>query len=73
MKPVGIVGIILIILGIIVLAYGGITYTRHKKVIDMGPIQASEKQHKTIPMPPALGGVVLAGGIVLLVLGMKKT
>lgn len=72
MKPAGIVGIILIIAGAFVLIYGSITYTSHKKVIDMGPIQASTKQHKTIPLPPIVGIVLIGGGVVLVVVGRRK-
>jgi hypothetical protein len=70
-KPISIVGIILIIAGAICLIYGGITYTTHKKLIKIGSVQASAKTHKTIPLPPALGGGLLAGGIVLVVLGSR--
>lgn len=72
MKTLPIVGIILIILGIISFAYQGITYTTHKKIVDIGPIQASTTEHKTIPLPPILGGLALVGGIVLLVAGRKE-
>lgn len=72
MKPAGIVGIILIIAGAFVLIYGSITYTSHKKIIDMGPLQASTKTHKTIPLPPVLGIVLIGGGIVLVVVGRKR-
>jgi hypothetical protein len=71
MKAATIVGIILIVLGVISLAYQGITYTTHKKVIDIGPLQATTEQQKTIPLPPILGGIALVGGIVLLVAGRK--
>jgi hypothetical protein len=72
MRVATVVGILLIILGVISLAYQGITYTTHKKIIDIGPIQATEEEHKTIPLPPILGGLSLAGGIVLLLMGRKK-
>jgi len=72
MKPTSVVGLILIILGVISLAYQGITYTTHKKVLDIGPIQATEEEHKTIPLPPILGGIALIGGIVLMVAGGKQ-
>jgi uncharacterized membrane protein YidH (DUF202 family) len=71
-KAATIIGIVLIIVGAIALAYGGITYTSHKKVIDMGPIQASTKTRKTIPLPPVLGGVLIAGGIVVVAAGRKS-
>ncbi|MGH9378423.1 MAG: DUF3185 domain-containing protein [Terriglobia bacterium] len=72
MKPTGIIGIILIVVGVIALIYGGITYTSHKTLFKAGPVQASTKTHKTIPMPPVLGGVLLIGGIVLVIVGTKK-
>jgi hypothetical protein len=71
MKPAALVGVILIILGVVALAYQGITYTTHKKVLDIGPIQATKEEHKTIPLPPVLGGIALVGGIVLM-LGAGK-
>lgn len=71
MKPAALVGVILIILGAVALAYQGITYTTHKKVLNIGPIQATKEEHKTIPLPPIVGGIALVGGIVLM-LGAGK-
>lgn len=67
-----VIGIILIALGVIAFAFQGITYTKHEKIIDVGPIHASTDEKKTIPLPPVLGGIALVGGIVLLVVGGKK-
>ena len=67
-----ITGIVLIVIGVVSLAYGGITYTKREKVIDLGPIQATADRQKTIPLPPLLGGLALAGGVVLLIAGAKK-
>jgi uncharacterized membrane protein YidH (DUF202 family) len=64
-------GIVLIVLGVLALAYGGFTYTHQKKVIDLGPIQASKKETNTIPLPPILGVVAVLGGGVLLFTGKK--
>jgi hypothetical protein len=73
MKMASIVGILLVIVGVIGLAYGGITYTHREKVIDLGPIQATAEKHDRIPLPPILGGLSLAAGVVLLVAGAKRT
>ena len=73
MKPAGIIGIILIVIGIIALAYGGITYTKREKVLDLGPIQATAERQKTIPFPPILGGICLVGGIVLVIVGNRTS
>jgi len=62
-----ILGIVLIVLGIVGLAYQGITYTTHKKVLDIGPIQATKEEHNTIPVPPIIGALALIGGVVILV------
>jgi uncharacterized membrane protein len=76
MKPAGIVGILLIILGVIALAWQGITYTtrENKKVVDLGPLQvnATVEKEKTIPLPPILGVVSLAGGVALVIFGSRK-
>jgi hypothetical protein len=72
MKMASIVGILLIVLGIVGLAYGGITYTHKEKVIDIGPIQATAEKHDRIPLPPIVGGLSLAAGVVLLVAGAKR-
>jgi hypothetical protein len=72
MKPAALVGVLLIVLGVIALAYQGITYTTHKRVLDVGPIHATKEEHKTIPLPPVLGGLALAGGVLLLIAGGKN-
>lgn len=73
MRMASIVGILLIALGIVGLAYGGITYTRREKVIDIGPIEATAEKHERIPLPPIVGGLSLAAGVILLVAGTRKT
>jgi hypothetical protein len=73
MKPIMIIGLILIVLGIGALAYQGITYTTREKIFDIGSIQASADVQKTIPLSPILGGLSLVGGIVLVVVGRKKS
>jgi uncharacterized membrane protein len=73
MRPISLLGILLVVLGALALAYQGITYTRREKVIDLGPIHATEDKQERIPIPPILGGLALVGGIVLLVAGAKKT
>ena len=67
-----IAGIVLIVLGALALAYGGISYTKREKVLDIGPIEATTETRETIPLPPLLGGLALAGGIVLLVVGSRR-
>jgi uncharacterized membrane protein HdeD (DUF308 family) len=73
MKSATMIGIVLIVLGVVALAYQGITYTTQEKVIDIGPIEATAQTEKTIPLPPVLGALALVGGIVLVVVGAKKS
>lgn len=73
MKPIVVLGIVLIVAGALALAYQGITYTTREKVIDLGPLKASVEKRKTIPLPPILGAVGLAAGIALVLLGNKRS
>jgi hypothetical protein len=60
------VGIILIVLGLIGLAWGGFTYTTRQKVLDVGPIHATREKTHTVPLPPIAGAAALVGGVALL-------
>jgi hypothetical protein len=67
-----IIAIVLIAIGVVPLASQGITYTTRAMVLDLGPIQATADKERTIPHPPLLGGLALAGGVVLLVVGARR-
>ena len=66
------IGIVLIVIGLIGLIWGGISYTRREKVVDLGPLQATAERRETIPVGPVVGGIALVGGIVLLVAARKR-
>jgi hypothetical protein len=72
MKPALLVGIVLIVAGVLALAYQGITYTTRETVVDIGPLKASVDKEKTIPLPPILGGLAVVAGIVLVVVGGRR-
>jgi hypothetical protein len=72
MKPITLIGIVLLVLGALALAYQGINYTRTEKVLDIGPIHATAERHERIPLPPIIGGLALVGGIALLVMGARQ-
>jgi hypothetical protein len=76
MKPPVIIGLILIILGVVALAYGGFSFTttEKKKVVDLGPIQldATVEKERSVPLPPILGVAALTGGVVLVIVGSRK-
>ncbi len=67
-----IIAIGLIAIGVISLAYEGITYTTREKILEVGPLKATAEKEKTIPLPPILGGLALAGGVVLLVVAARR-
>jgi hypothetical protein len=66
------VGILLVVLGIVALAVGGFGYTDREKVIDLGPIQATKVEHKTVPIPPLAGGAAVIAGIALVIVGSRR-
>jgi hypothetical protein len=67
-----IIGVALLILATIALAYQGFSYTVPKKEVDLGPIQVTRQERHTVPLPPILGALALIGGIAVLVLGRSS-
>ena len=72
MKPLSMIGIVLIVLGLAALAYQGFTYTTREKVLDLGPFQATAERQKTVSLPPVFGIVAVVGGVALLIAGSRK-
>ena len=72
MKPIFLVGSLLIVLGGLALAYQGFNYTHQEKVLDVGPIHATKEEHEHVSIPPILGGLALVGGIVMVVAAGRK-
>lgn len=72
MKLLTLIGIALIVLGGLALAYQGITYVSRETVIDAGPIKVQADRERTIPLPPILGGVALAAGAALMIIGLRQ-
>ena len=72
MKTSAVAGGILIVIGVICLVFQGITYTKHKKVLQVGSFEATTEQHKTIPLPPIVGGVALVAGVALLMTNRRS-
>ena len=73
MKSTSMIGIVLIVLGVLALVYQGITYTTHKKILDVGPIQATKEERQTIPLSPVMGGIAVVGGVALLFASGKNS
>lgn len=67
------IGTLLIVFGLAALVVGGINYTKREKVLDIGPLQASTEKHETIPLPPVVGILAIAGGAIMLLAGGNRT
>lgn len=72
MKPATIVGILLIVLGVVGLAMGTISYSNQKNAANIGPVHIYKTEHHTIPIPPVLGAISLLGGIALVIAGSRS-
>lgn len=73
MRPKTMVAILLLAVGVVALAYQGISYTTREKTLDLGPLQVTTEKTNRIPLPPIVGAVALVGGLVLLVVDSKRS
>lgn len=71
MKPIGIAGVALIVLGLVALVYQGVSYTSRETVIDIGPVHATADTQRTLPLPPVVGIVAVAAGVALVLAGAR--
>ena len=62
----------MIVLGVVIFAYGGFSYTKREKIVDVGPIEATAERREHVPLPPMLGGAAVLGGIALVVVGSRR-
>jgi len=67
MKVGTLVGIILVVLGLVGVAYGGISYSQRREVARVGPLQVTTREERTIPISPIVGGVAILAGVALIV------
>ena len=65
-------GFLLVVVGVLALLYGGISYNRERTVLDVGPFKATATEQKNIPLSPIVGGIALLGGILLLMVPRKR-
>lgn len=69
---INLIGILLIIFGIVTLAYQGFTYTKREKVAEVGSVEVTANTEKTVYFPPILGGLSLVAGVVLVIVGRRS-
>jgi hypothetical protein len=65
-------GVMLLALGLVALIYQGVTYTSRETIVDIGPLHATADRQKTLPLPPILGLLAVAGGAALLIVGARR-
>lgn len=67
------IGVVLIIVGIVALAYGGFSWTSKEKVVDIGPVEVTQNKTRSLPLPPIAGGICLVAGVIMVVAGSRKS
>ena len=72
MTAKNVLGVVLIVIGLVSLLVGGFRWKEDKTVLDIGPLKATTQEHKVLPIPPVVGGLALVGGIVLLVVPVRR-
>ncbi len=72
MKPIALIGVVLIVAGLAALAYQGFTYTSRETVLDIGPIHATADRERTVPVPPIVGGLAVVAGAALILVGNRS-
>lgn len=72
MKPAGIIGLVLILLGVVGLALGGFSFTHKEKVLDVGPIEATADEKESVPIPPVVAVLAIVGGVVLVATNARR-
>lgn len=72
MTAARIAGLVLVAIGLVGLLWGGVSWTRERTVVDVGPFEARAEERETIPVPPIVGGIALVAGVVLLVLPGRR-
>jgi uncharacterized membrane protein YidH (DUF202 family) len=72
MKPVTVVGLVLVVVGVAMLLMGGFSYKKDEQILDAGPLQASVERTKHVSVPPIVVGVVLVAGVALMFVGARQ-
>ena len=67
-----ILGIVLILVGLAGLVWGGIGYDRKKTDVELGPVDFKVTEHKTVPIPPIAGAAAIVAGIALMYVGGRN-
>lgn len=72
MTGMRIVGLVLVVIGLIGLLWGGVFWTRERTVVDIGPIEAKAQEREGVPISPIVGGLILVAGVVLMIVPSRR-
>jgi hypothetical protein len=72
MKPLAMIGIVLIVLGVIGLVVENVSFTERKTVLDVGPLKVQADEQKVVPIPTIAGVAAIAVGLGLVFMGRKR-
>ena len=72
MKPGAVVGALLILAGVIMLAVGGFSFSSRERIAEVGPVEVTAERERSLAMPPALAGLAIVGGLVLIVASSRR-
>lgn len=72
MNSVKVIGIVVLVLGLLGLIYGGFSYTSQTHQAKIGPLELSVKEKETVNIPMWAGAAAVAAGVLLLVMGGKR-
>jgi drug/metabolite transporter (DMT)-like permease len=67
-----IIGFMLVVIGVLALVYGGVSYNRQRTVVDVGPFKATATEQKNVPLSPIVGGIAVLGGVLLMAIPRKR-
>lgn len=71
-KLLAVAGMLLIVAGVLALAYQQISYTERETVLELGPLEATTESRRVIPLPPIIGGAVVVAGVILVLVARKR-
>ena len=67
------IGIVLVVLGVLALVYGGVSYNKSRTVLQVGSMNVTATEHKSFPVPGIVGVIALVGGVALVVVGKRRS
>ena len=71
-STISLIGVVIVIIGILALAYQGFTYTKQENIAQIGGLNVTADTQKSVHFPPIFGGICIVAGIILVIVGRKS-